>query len=518
MYTGTTRDDDGCCRGRRSQRGVRLKRSCTILLGSLCLSLGGLQVLAVDEDSLPRPNVLFIVVDDLNDWVGCLEAHPQALTPHLDRLAQRGTLFSNAHCQAPLCNPSRASVLTGLRPSSTGIHGLKPGIRQVAATRDAVTLPQHFAQSGYSTACFGKVYHDGSIPRHLQAAELEVWGPSPGPALPPHKLVDTPSDNPWVDWGVFPEDDRRQPDWKVTNLAIEQLERRPKERPFFIAVGYRLPHVPCYVSQKWFDRLPPESEICVPTVPADDLDDVPFFSRYLHWKVPEPDLPWLQEAGQWRPLVRAYLACTTFMDAQVGRLLDALDAAGVAEQTIIVLWSDNGWHLGEKMMIGKNTLWERSTRVPLMFAGPGIKANQTCEQPAELLDLYPTLIELCRLPEAPGLEGHSLVPQLKNAKKRRRWPAITTHNQGNHTIRTDRWRYIRYADGSQELYDLRTDPNEWTNLAGSSGHRRVVRKLARWLPEVDLPAAPGSADRVLTRKDDQWYWEGEKITPEEDAK
>jgi len=199
----------------------------------------------------------------------------------------------------------------------------------------------------------------------------------------------------------------------------------------------------------------------------------------------------------------------------VGRVLDALDASGVAGNTTVVLWGDNGWHLGEKGMTGKTTLWERSTHVPLIFAGPGVGKAAKCRQPAELLDIYPTLVQLCGLPAKDGLEGHSLVPQLKNANAKRSWPAITTHNVGNHSVRSEHWRYIRYADGSEELYDLHADPNEWTNLAQDRKHTKVIREHARWLPKLNAPPASGSASRVLVQENGVWLWEGKPIKPED---
>src|SRR5262249_44873880 len=239
-----------------------------------------------------------------------------------------------------------------------------------------------------------------------------------------------------MDWGIFPEKDEDQADWKIADAAIAQLRSVPKDKPFFVAVGFRLPHVPCYASRKWFD-LYPDATLVMPPVKADDRDDVPEFAWYLHWKLPEPRLSWLRKANQWRPLVRAYLACTSFMDSQVGRVLDALEATGQADNTVIVLWSDHGWHLGEKGITGKDTLWERSTRVPLIVGGPGVARGASCARPAELLDLYPTLVELCGLSPKEGLEGHSLLPQLKDATAPRAWPAITTHNQNNHTVRSE---------------------------------------------------------------------------------
>lgn len=463
--------------------------------------------------SAERPNVLMIAVDDLNDWIGCMGGHPQAQTPNIDRLAGRGTLFLNAHCQSPLCNPTRASLLLGVRPSSTGIYGLAPGMRSVEATRDAVTLPQYFHAHGYHTFSAGKVHHDGSIPPALRPAEFDVWGPAPGMPRPAKKFVHTPDDMWPMDWGVFPEHDEDQADWKIAQAAVEHLRQLPAEQPFFVAVGFRLPHVPCFASQKWFD-LYPEQSLVMPEVRLDDRADTPEFSWYLHWKLPEPRLSWLQSSGQWKPLVRAYLASTSFMDSQVGRVLQALEETGRADNTVVVLWSDHGWHLGEKLVSGKNTLWEESTRVPLVFAGPGV-AQGRCEEPAELLDIYPTLVELCGLPARGGLEGHSLGEQLRDASATRPWPAITTHNVGNHGIRSRHWRYIRYADGSEELYDHRSDPQEYNNLAGDPAMAGVLAEHRRWLPQVNTPPVPGSSSRVLTRENGVWYWEGKAIDPAE---
>jgi arylsulfatase A-like enzyme len=233
----------------------------------------------------------------------------------------------------------------------------------------------------------------------------------------------------------------------------------------------------------------------------------------LHWKLPEPRLKTLQEYQQWNPLVRAYLASVSCMDAQLGRVISALSATGRADNTIVVLWSDHGWHLGEKLITGKNTLWERSTRVPLVFAGLSITKGARCAQPVELLDIFPTLLQLAGLPARADLEGHSLAPQLVDASMPRPWPAITTHNQGNHSVRTDRWRYIHYADGSEELYDEQNDPHEWKNLATQSDLANVKRELAQWLPKIDVAAVPGSAQRVLTydAKTGAVTWEGNPV-------
>jgi choline-sulfatase len=231
----------------------------------------------------------------------------------------------------------------------------------------------------------------------------------------------------------------------------------------------------------------------------------------------EPRLSWCEENDQWKNLVRSYLACVSFVDSQVGRLLEAIQRNGYRDNTIIVLWSDHGYHLGEKLITGKNTLWERSTRVPLIFAGPGIGRATVCNEPVELLDLFPTLNELCALPPVDGLEGHSLVPQLKNSKAKRDWPAITSHNQGNHAVRSERWRYIRYADGSEEFYDQQNDPQEWYNLAGDLQHAAAIAEHRQWLPKLDQPPAPGSQHRILTYDpaSKEAVWEGRKIEPDD---
>jgi len=279
-----------------------------------------------------RPNILFIAIDDQNDWIGHLGGHPMAKTPYIDKLAARGTSFLNAHCQSPLCNPSRTSLLLGLRPTTTGIYGLAPWFRTLPAYRDHVTLPQHFAQQGYLTAATGKIYHQGTGGEAKnQTPEFQVTAPLGGVGTaPPKKLIPaTPMGNhPAMDWGVWPldNDDTGKGDYQVASWTVEQIKSAPKDKPFFIAAGFSMPHLPCFATQKWFD-LYPEDKLELPPVLADDRRDVPDFAWYLHWKLPEPRLSWLEKNNQWRSLVRAYLASTSFMDSQVGRLLDGLAAA-----------------------------------------------------------------------------------------------------------------------------------------------------------------------------------------------
>ena len=469
-----------------------------------------------------RPNILMIAIDDQNDWIGYMNGHPQSLTPNIDALAKRGTAFTNAHCQSPLCNPSRTSLMTGLRPGTTGIYGLAPWFRTLPEFANLATLPQYFAKHGnYHTAMTGKIYH-GRSGRSVEGQHVEWHEVGPGASgkpFPPKKLVNTPQPHKLVDWGLFPHRDEDKGDYIVADWAVEKLKSyatSDRKKPLFLATGFFLPHVPCYATEKWMD-MHPLDKLKLPAIQPDDRADTPRFSWYLHWKLPEPRLKFLQDAKEWENLTRSYLACTTFVDAQVGRLLETLQETGLAENTIIVLWSDHGWHIGEKAITGKNTLWDDGTRVPLIFAGPGVKAGQVCNKPAELLDIYPTLVDLLEFPKNDKLEGHSLLPQLKDTNAPREFPAITTHNHDNHGIRTENWRYIRYADGTEELYDMAKDPNEWNNLAGDPKFAGQKKKLAKWLPKNNRKPAPRSAHRILTydKATRKTIWQGEEIKPDD---
>ena len=492
-----------------------MKRISILLAAFLALELGALAADKPSAVNLPKPNILFLAIDDQNDWIGCMDSHPMVKTPHIDELAAQGTLFTNAHTQAPLCNPSRTSLMVGLRPSTTGIHGLAPWFRDVPQWANLVSLPQHFAANGYQTYSNGKIYHSlREQPADMDNPEFQHWGAHGGFGIPkpPAKLIPpTPFGNhPLMDWGVWPpdNDDTTKGDWDVASGAIKMLENMPKGKPFFVAAGFFLPHVPIYATQKWFDLYPNDASV-LPPMPKDDRDDTPRSSWWIHWALPEPRQKWIEENDQAINLVRSYLAATSFVDSQVGRILEALEKSGHKDDTIVVLWSDHGYHLGEKLITGKNTLWERSTRVPLIFAGPGVTAGQRCNRPAELLDIYPTLVELCGLPELDHLEGLSLTPQLANARAPRERPAITSHNQGNFSVVSEKWRYIHYVDGAEELYDIVKDPNEWTNLAAE--REGVLKSMRRWLPKIDNGLAPGSSHRVLTYYQKTPVWEGQII-------
>jgi len=432
-----------------------------------------------------RPNVLFIAIDDLNDWVGCLGGHPGTKTPHLDRLAGRGVLFTNAHCPAPLCNPSRAALMTGVRPSTSGVYTNNQPMRKSPAIRDAVTLAQYFMAHGYRSQGGGKIFH-GSFP------DKESWHeyfPSqsrnkPADPVPEKMPLNGIPETAHFDWGPLDVEDSQMGDTKVADWAAGELAK-PHSQPFFMACGIFRPHLPWYVPRKYFDLHPLEG-VTLPNVKDDDLDDVPPIGR--KFAKADGDHRKVLEHKQWRNAVQAYLASITFADACVGRVIDALDHSAYAENTVVVLWSDHGWHLGEKLHWRKFALWEEATHNVLMAVAPGVTApGGRCDRPVNLMDMYPTLIGLCGLPPRKELEGVSLLPLLKDPKSEWPRPAVTTYLRGNHSVRSERWRYIRYSDGTEELYDHQSDELEWHNLAGKPDYAGVKAELSRWLPKTNAP-------------------------------
>jgi len=449
-----------------------------------------------------RPDVLFIAIDDLNDWVGPLGGHPQAHTPNMDQLAQRGMVFTNAQAPALLCNPSRTALFTGLRPSTTGIYLNQPDWRTVDRLEGIRTIPRYFREEGYQTTGAGKLFHSStySTQSFFGFNDTTAWDafyPSLDRQLPdeirPH---DRPANHnpfsPNFDWSTVVADDRAMGDGQVVSWSEKQIAQ-PDGPPRFNAVGIYRPHLPWYLPQKYFDLFPVD-EIELPRVIDNDLDDIPEIAVKqggITANMPPMGLhKWVLEVGVWKEGVRAYLASVAFADAMLGRLLDALDQSGRAEQTIIVLWSDHGWHLGEKERWRKQTLWSESTRVPLIIVAPGVShAGTSTNAPVSLMDLYPTLIELAGLDTPHPLEGVSLVPLLKQPDAPWNRAVISTNGFRNHAVTNERYRYIRYSDGSEELYDLASDPNEWTNLAGLPALSTVQRELATWLPQHDEPNA-----------------------------
>ena len=468
---------------------------------------------AFGQSGAKRPNVLFLSVDDMNDWVGCLGGYPGVKTPNIDRLARRGVLFRDAHCSAPLCNPSRTALLTGRRPDSTGIYGNTEYWRPVLP--DVVTLPMFFKRNGYHVAGAGKVFHhtSGFNPPdqwdEFQIQEFDDPWYRRAEWYPWVKKIPNPPGHPFnglaeddfageFDWGALPD----RPEETYGDMAAVRFGReflgKEHAKPFFLAVGLWHPHIPLFAPQEYFDMYPAEN-VRLPEVPGNDLDDLPAVGQALA-AVRRAEHERIVREGKWKDAVRAYLACISFADRMVGYVLDALERSSYADNTVVVLWSDHGWHLGEKRHWHKGTLWQRATHVPMIWAGPGVeRAGVDRTQPVELLDMYPTLAELCALDPPPGLEGISLGPQLRDPDAPRR-PAVCTHQANNHAVITPRWRYIRYRDGGEELYDRVQDPNEWTNLAGLPEHAALKRSWRTFCPSPAPSRSPAGTPTTLISK------------------
>jgi len=476
---------------------MALKPAASVL--TLLLALWpGLATPALHAKTTPeRPNVLFISIDDLNDYVSILDGHPQAKTPNLERLAQMGLRFTNAHTASPVCNSSRCALMTGRYPHETGIY---QNGQPAKSTIDRLgSLNREFLQNGYHTAGSGKIYH---LNLYLESDWTESKPKFPWPALP--RQYRFPIGGQFDAAGAYPNELENQTGDYLTAQWVAQRLRNPGPTPFFLACGIYRPHVVWQVPQKYFDLFP-EDSIVLPEIKEDDLDDIPAFGRLLALSREggdgeEPDSPAtlnpqshphadIVKAGHWKRGIRAYLACIAYADAQLGHVLDALEASTARDHTIVVLWSDHGWHLGEKHHWRKGTLWEESTRVPFVIVAPGLtKPGTTSDRVVSLIDIYPTLRDLCALDGKTKLSGQSLRPLLANpAATGTRDHALTTYIDGAIALRTPDARYIRYPDQTEEYYDRTTDPREWTNLAGDPAHAAKIATLRKLLPTKLAP-------------------------------
>jgi arylsulfatase A-like enzyme len=456
-----------------------------LALSAMLLTSGTARTVAAADQ---RPNVLFIAVDDLNDWVHHLGGHPQGLTPNIDRLAARGVTFARAHCAAPLCNPSRAALMSGLRPSTTGVYVNSTDWRKVITTTP--TLPMHFVANGYYVAGAGKIYHD-NWRRDADWSEYltnRKRDPQPkGDDRGVGGIVFAPTD----------ADDADMQDYETVSWIIERLGTQ-HDKPFFLACGLHKPHMPWFVPRKYYDLFPLD-KIILPKVIAHDLDDIP--AAGVKMARPEGDHRQIVESGRWKDAVQGYLAAIAFADAMIGRLIDALDRSPARDNTIVVLWGDHGWHLGEKEHWRKFTLWEEATRAPLIFVAPGVsRAASVCNRTVDFMGIYPTLCDLCGLSAPTHIEGKSFKSLVANPAAPWDQPALTTYMCNNHSVRSEHWRYIRYNDGSEELYDEDNDPMEWTNVAGKPELAPIKAELARYLPKTNARDAGGDEGEAAAVK------------------
>ena len=463
---------------------------------------------AATADAGKKPNVLLIIADDLNDWIGPLGGHPQAKTPNLDKLASRGVSFKNAYIAAPICNPSRAAFMSGKRPSTTGIYNnQQPAMPHLPP---GICLNDYLRKFGYTSLGAGKIYHY----RGYRAADWDdVYFPTDD-TLPKHEAKRRPGP---FGYRMFTEgepeetfneqrDESKLVDAQSVSWCIDKLEKQ--KAPFFMVCGLHRPHTPWDVPKKYFDLYPLDS-IRLPIVATNDLADVPAAGRTF--ARPNAAHAAVLKADVWKDRVRAYLAAISFADAQVGRLLNALDQSDHRANTIVVFVSDHGWHLGEKEHWAKSALWRQATRVPYIWVVPGLtKTAAACDRAVDLMSLFPTICELAGVEIPKHAEGMSIKPLLTDPAAAWSKPALTTHLKDNHAVSTERWRYIRYADGSDELYDMKRDPNEWNNLAAKSEHANVKLDLAKHFPSINVdpvaerptppPAGKAKSPKGKTRK------------------
>jgi len=439
------------------------------------------------QNSQEKPNVLVIMVDDLNDWVGAFGGNPQVKTPNIDALAEKSTIFKNAYCSAPLCNPSRTSILTGYRPSTTNVYGNKESFRDVVGFENTVTLPQYFEKNGYKTAAAGKIFHSprgnakkprkGSDPGSFQQEKKGGLGG----AFPDKKNRQSHGLNlkeygvkgsflrsfDWFGVDVTLEDNN---DFKSADYASTFLQEE-HDKPFFLACGIFRPHLPWFAPKQFFDMYNLD-DIKLPKTMKNDLEDVGKMGNNMAKNTVHQSV---LDNGKWKEAVRAYMANVSFADACVGHLLNGLKNSKYAKNTIIVLMGDHGYHLGEKEHWSKNVLWERSAKTPLLIFDPRDGKGKVSTSLVSLLDVYPTLVEMANLPQKEDLEGESLYSLVKDPAKEIKNFVLTSKDKGLHSLRNKNYRYTIYKNGFEELYDHRIDPNEWTNIAENSSNKKILK-------------------------------------------
>lgn len=452
---------------------MRLLSLLTILLTA--------NLLQAEEAS--RTNVLFIAVDDLNHWIGHLKRNPQTITPNLDRLAKMGVSFSHAYCAAPACNPSRAALMSGMRPYTTGVYHNPDDYRP--HIRPDQTLNSHFRSNGYHTVGAGKIYHGGG-------GRKEEWDDFGAQTKPKGLGAFSKNGAGGITWSQLKGDDDVVKDYHTVSYAIDRLNET-HDRPFFLACGIFRPHMPWSVPKKYFDMHPLDA-IKLPPHIDDDLADVP--SAGVKMAKPDGDHATITKKGLWKEAIQAYLASITYADTQLGRLLDAFEQSQFRDNTIIVLWGDHGWHLGEKQHWRKFALWEEATRAPLMWVAPGVTPKGAiCERTVDFMSIYPTLCELAGLQVPDHCDGVSITALLRDPNAKWDRPAITTHGYNRHAVRSSDFRYIRYDDGSEELYDEQSDPYEWKNLATDPAHAGTIAELKKWIPTQETPPHDGKKSK-----------------------
>jgi arylsulfatase A-like enzyme len=429
-------------------------------------------LLATAASAASRPNILLIAVDDLNHWVGHLGRNPQTKTPNIDRLARMGVTFASAHCPAPICNPSRAALLSGKRPNTTGVYDNRDPYQGAISIDESLVTT--FKKAGYTTLGAGKLWHGG-------LGWKEQWDLTGGGGGDRGRVAENRSIGP-IRFGVLAGGDEGVNDFGIANFGIEQLGKK-HEKPFFLVIGFHKPHMPWNVPKKYYD-MHPLDKIELPPHLTNDLNDLPTSGVAMAHAL--GDHAKVLKSGRWKEAVQAYLAAVSYLDTQLGRVLDALERSPEATNTVVCFFGDHGWHLGEKEHWRKFALWEESTRAPFIWVAPGVtKGGGRCERAVDFMSIYPTLCELAGIPVPKQVQGTSIRKLLADPRADWNTPALTTHGFQNHAVRSDRWRYIRYRDGGEELYDHSNDPYEWTNLSSRAEFKTVKADLGKYLPTLN---------------------------------
>ncbi len=458
-----------------------------------------------------QPNVLFITVDDLNDWLGISQAHPLIKTPNLDRFFETAVYFNNAHCATPICQASRNAMLTGLAPSTTGWYSNynQKTYNESNKISNVPHLSEWMRKNGYYTMAAGKIYHRGisDIKRDSlwdEYVSVDEWHWEKPDYFEQNGVGYDKRFQPFPENGgkILSElgiksgfslcggpapleelPDGKMHDEFITDWAIEKL-KESRDQPFYLAIGYHRPHVPYTAPAKYFDLYPIE-KIELPKIPGDEFTDVPVVAKAMALGlIPGGDHAAVMKLGDqyWKELIQAYLACISFVDDQIGRLLSELKKNGLDENTIVILVSDHGQNLGEKKNWRKMCLWEESTKVPMAFRIPGITNGAQNSSPASLLDVYPTLMDLTGQMKPDHLMGKSLISIIKNPDEMSEEPVITTWLYKNHSVRSEKYRYTMYRDGSEEFFDHEKDPQEHINLIGSRDYLEIIVWHKKYLP------------------------------------
>ncbi len=442
----------------------------------------------VSERIPDKPNVLFIAIDDINDWVEFMGENSASITPNLNSLANESTAFLNAYCSAPVCGPSRTSLLYGIFPHKSGSYGHHAiyDPENIPELAERETLPALFRREGYYTAGAGKIFHYNS--KDGFETYFDADDPKPDPD---HSDTFTPTESALRFGPVKPEDETAMCDYQITEWAIEQLNTDFK-KPFFIGVGYKKPHLPWIAKQANFEKFNLDS-IKLSHILENELEDIPngmgqefAHSLFGFYKMEdESDHEFVQKHPMlWKKLIRAYMASINHTDEMIGKLIKGFQESPYHENTIIVLWGDHGWHLGEKEHWRKMTLWRKGTRTPFMIYDPRItKKGSRVKHPVSLQDIYPTLVELCELNTEQELDGRSLVPLLRDKQHSWDYPVLISHGPGNFAVCSGNWRYIQYYDGGKELYDIEVDPREHINRANNPDSYRIIQKLQAHIPK-----------------------------------